>query len=526
MFLKNDRETPRRYFNGKIGEITSFGEEHITVKCPGEEEITVTPEIWENISYTVDASTKKLDETVLGAFQQYPLRLAWAITIHKSQGLTFDKAIIDAGQAFAPGQVYVALSRCRSLEGLVLRSPINRNSLRVDENIVGYSRRKLPADELLRNLDDARREYRKQILLSIFDFKTETGQTNHLLTFVKEKSSSFNPETLPFIETIKKSLLEMQTIALRFQGELQALTAKIPVDETKLQGRIASAVNYFSPKTETLADELKHSPAISDSKANAMNYNDDLKIIFASIEEKLHIFKNIKNEFSVEQYFLAKNTFLLPAFSANAFSGSAESKKTEARFPVLYYRLSELRRNICNASGVPLYMVSSTKGLTELATYLPQTLDDMLKISGFGQATVNKYGWQFLDIVMDYCSKNSLKSLMHEKTEQKRERKQNTKNREDKPDTRKVTLDLYKEGLSIAEITKRRNLTASTIEGHLALYVGKKEIPLRDFMDEEKETAIRNALKSGKSLSEVYYALNGMASYGEIRMVNELVMNG
>ncbi len=122
MFIKNDSDKSKRYFNGKIGFVTSLQKDKILVQCPHEtDEIEVKPETWSNIRYTVDGTTRTVQEETLGSFTQFPLRLAWAITIHKSQGLTFEKAIIDAGDAFAAGQVYVALSRCTSLEGMVLK---------------------------------------------------------------------------------------------------------------------------------------------------------------------------------------------------------------------------------------------------------------------------------------------------------------------------------------------------------------------------------------------------------------------
>jgi hypothetical protein len=140
MFIKNDIETPRRFYNGKIGVIISIDGDQITVECPGDrDEIIVTPLIWENIQYNTNPENNTIEEKIIGTFEQIPLRLAWAITIHKSQGLTFDKAIIDAGNAFSPGQVYVALSRCRSLEGIVLKSRVNYESIRVDDQVVQFS---------------------------------------------------------------------------------------------------------------------------------------------------------------------------------------------------------------------------------------------------------------------------------------------------------------------------------------------------------------------------------------------------
>ena len=123
MFVRNDLSPEKRYFNGKMGKITRLAGHEIFVRCKDErEDIAVTPIEWQNIKYSIDEETKEIKEDILGTFTQYPLKLAWSITIHKSQGLTFDRVIIDARSAFAHGRVYIALSRCRSFEGIVLSS--------------------------------------------------------------------------------------------------------------------------------------------------------------------------------------------------------------------------------------------------------------------------------------------------------------------------------------------------------------------------------------------------------------------
>ena len=171
MFLKNDPKG--RYYNGRIGHVTYVDERQILVLCPGDEKaIVVEKEVWENTKYKINDSTNQIESEVVGTFTQYPLRLAWAITIHKSQGLTFDHAIIDAQLSFAPGQVYVALSRCKSLEGMVLASPIEPSAIINDSRVSDYvANQGAAAKESIERLPKLKEAYYKQLLVELFNFK-------------------------------------------------------------------------------------------------------------------------------------------------------------------------------------------------------------------------------------------------------------------------------------------------------------------------------------------------------------------
>ncbi len=165
MFTKNDRS--KRFYNGKIGTIKKIKDKTIIVEIidvEGEtEEIKVEKEVWENIKYKWDEEAKKIEEEIIGTFTQYPLKLAWAITVHKSQGLTFEKVIADLGSAFAAGQVYVALSRCTSSNGLILKSPIKRHAIKTDSNVLRFAQNETPDTLILEELNSIRadRLYKK-----------------------------------------------------------------------------------------------------------------------------------------------------------------------------------------------------------------------------------------------------------------------------------------------------------------------------------------------------------------------------
>lgn len=518
MFLKNDMEAPRRYFNGKIAVVEDVDEEAIVVRCLDDSAlIEVHKDVWRNIRYTADPKTQQIEECELGTFTQYPLRLAWAITIHKSQGLTFDKAVIDAGDAFAAGQVYVALSRCRSLEGLVLLSRIQPQAIQNDRTIVEYERNKLPVEYLETQLEQSKNEYRRFVLNALFEFGTLEGRAVLLRNGVKEHEKSFNAEALPYAEQLVEQAHAMHDVASRFQSQLQGLLNRIPVDEEFLQGRIGAAAAFFNGKLDELMQALSQSPVVTDSRSHASEYNDDLKELFLVSAQKRFLLDKLKERFTVEDYFILKNTFIAPDFKQSAYAGSttAKVKKEDSRHPDLYKALVRCRHELCEPQGTPVYLVAQTKTLLEMADYLPQTPKELLSINGFGQAKVEKYGDAFLDVIHDYCLKHDLGSLMHEKEDtrkRKKKEKKEKKEKEPKIESRKVTLGLYQQGKSIDEIMAERDLALSTIVSHLVPYLGN-EVDIDEFISFEKR---QQALLFMESMAEKeqspYAALKEMLS--------------
>nr|VFK50135.1 MAG: UvrD-like helicase C-terminal domain-containing protein [Candidatus Kentron sp. TUN]VFK51155.1 MAG: UvrD-like helicase C-terminal domain-containing protein [Candidatus Kentron sp. TUN] len=310
MFVRNDPSPEKRYFNGKIGEVTRIRGENIRVKCPGDDlAVVVEKTTWQNITYKVDSDTGEIQEDTIGKFVQYPLKPAWAITIHKSQGLTFDRAIIDANAAFAHGQVYVALSRCRTLEGIVLRSPLSPGSVKTDSTVSHFVEgiaRNPPSQEGLKN---AKINYQQRLLRECFDFRYLGVCLNRIVGILVGNEQTI---TVSGIEDIRESkrIVEEEIIAVgvRFERQLTRLFANntLPESDAAISERVTKASGYFRDKLDTTVVAL-----LRDIRVNTRNkeLRKRMKRALDQTEEettrKLAAVNAGKNGFSVARYLRA-----------------------------------------------------------------------------------------------------------------------------------------------------------------------------------------------------------------------------
>jgi hypothetical protein len=521
MFIKNDTEKVKRYFNGKIGVVKRIEDEEIYVQCENDdEEIKVPLETWDNLRYSLNKNSQQLEEEKLGSFTQYPLRLAWAITVHKSQGLTFKNAVIDAGAAFAPGQVYVALSRCISLQGLQLTTPVNTTGLRTDNRIIEFSNQQASSEFLQEELKRSKKAYEYNLLVELFSVKAAINLCDDLISFMKENEKSFNTEALVWVNEILNWLQSLQRTSENFHKHLEILIAKTEYSENniELHERISSASSYFFNQINDYLQRLNASPAVTDSRIAAKTYNDSLRDIHLTLSLKKHLLNFQDKKFSIEQYHSRKKDFVAPYFSVNAYATSAAENK-ESKHPNLQMQLRQLRNKICEQSNTPIYMVASGKTIEEMVEFLPQTKTDLLKISGFGKAKVEAYGERFLEIITNYCNANNLHTTIGIK-EEKKERKEKKPKTETKTSTKDLSYVLFTEGKTIQQIAQERNLAISTIEGHMASFIEKGIIDITKLMPEERLNKIYPQLNSeDNTLSAAKQKLSSDVTFGEIRLV-------
>ena len=258
MFIKNDLNFEKQFFNGKMGVISSLTEKEIFVHFPEENKtIEVERYEWQNIRYKVNENTKEIEEEVIGTFVHYPIKLAWAITVHKSQGLTFDKAALDVSQVFAPGQAYVALSRLRSLKGLILLSPLRMNGISSDEEVLNYAENKASEEILQHSLAKETLFFWLNTLLNSFDFK-ELGQEwrNHLFSYNSEAPKSPKTKHNDWAKIQHDKIAEILEPSGKFMSQLQKIFYDENLDIKFVKERCDAAYQYFFKTLDTVAEEL------------------------------------------------------------------------------------------------------------------------------------------------------------------------------------------------------------------------------------------------------------------------------
>ena len=531
MFVKNDTLPEKQYYNGKIGQIKTLGDDFVTVTCPGDlHTITIGPVDWQNIRYTLDPQTGDILSDIIGTFSQVPLRLAWAITIHKSQGLTFERAIIDAGRAFAHGQVYVALSRCKTLEGLVLRTPIPASSIKTEADLERFHEDVQTRTPTEQHLHDAKRANQEQLLHDLFAFE----RAAYLLSRVR-KVTDENARTLPIMLTQKLGDLhtlltdKARAVGHRFRRQLPEYFAQEPLPEanTELQIRIGKAGDYFRTLLGSeLLPLLQGLPTDTDNKQVRTDLLEALDELEKELSSKLASFSRCADGFDALAYQQARNRAELDFVpkrkkterAAAAEAGTGKSSKPSS----LYFELLKWRNRMAEEHNSPAYFIMAQQTVTEIATKRPETIDELAKIKGVGKAKAKRIGPELLDIIArnppdgrpagpPATGANTYASASE--APHRRAAKDNKK------PVYENTLVLFLAGKSVADIARLREVTPQTIETHLTRCINLGLLPVEAILPSEKLTLIYDTLGKTRpqSLTDAVVKLSGKVSITDLR---------
>lgn len=419
MFCKNDTGSGiHRYYNGKIGRIKRLDKGGVEVECRGEDPIRVEPVKWENTRYEIDEKSKEIKEIVEGTFQQLPLKLAWAITIHKSQGLTFEHAIINAGQSFAHGQVYVALSRCKTLEGLVLLTPISRPNIITDRTIdqfIHHIETHVPTEHDLR---DSRILFQRQLLSEINDYSDIEKPMNTMLDITKKNPSSFPQALTKQICKLSDTLREEVTgVAVRFSNQCQQLLKEeLEIESNeKLLERLRNAAVYFSDKMEKIVRDGILSLSIEiDNKEVQKQQETQQRRIEEAYVVRAAVLGVLKEGFRTSEILNARAKALLktevPGMKGmrnNTIKRSERNNQATAH-PKLFARLRAYRMAMADERNVSAFVIYTQKVLYALCEELPTTEKELRGIKGLGSAKIKAFGPDILEIIREYCDEEGI----------------------------------------------------------------------------------------------------------------------
>ena len=407
MFIRNDTEG--EYYNGKIGVVEDIGPgDIVTVKDTTGDLITVTPCDWENTQYVLDEESKEIKPDIIGTFRQIPLRIAWAITIHKSQGLTFDKVIIDAGAAFAFGQVYVALSRCRTLEGISLDSPIRISTIYSDMHVADFNASMPSAESVKGRLESEERHYRFDMLRELFDFDELCSRLKWLGRVWREHLSElYSSEYQGLLKRIDKAE-EASKTAAAFRNQISRIEAAMMPDDNFLNERLAKAAEYFKPLTADLREWcLKLSELEIDNKEVRKKVKEACDETMICLDIKYRSLKLILScGFRSENYNRIKTDCLLEDRTKTRKRRLKKLERTDDEPGTvneqLRARLQEWRMERFKADNVPAYTIMHQSTLMDIASFVPKTKEELLAIKGFGEAKYKKYGEDILRITEEF----------------------------------------------------------------------------------------------------------------------------
>ncbi len=421
MFVKNDLSPEKRYFNGKIGKIISIDHDFIQVMCPEDAEpITVTPDTWENLKYEIQEDTKEIRETTIGGFTQYPLKTAWAITIHKSQGLTFEKAIINAGSSFAHGQVYVALSRCKTLEGMVLSAPLSSKSIINDHTVKQFTdqvEQNLPSEAALQQ---AQEEYQLHLLSGMFDFSSMQRYIYQCLKIYRDNPGALPPSIGQVFENMLDIFREeIVAVAEKFKMQVNSLASGAVETNPALQGRVKKACDYFTGKIQSIViNNLGELSIITDNKQVKKQWNDTYQKLQLEYIVKIACLAESMQGFNAKKHLEIRAKSMLEELPKPEKKKKREKQEKQAKtevpektvnteiiHPELFNILRKWRMEKASELGVPAYIIMHQKSLLDLLGKLPVSLKELAEVNGFGKKKIEQFGEEIIDMVIAFKKK-------------------------------------------------------------------------------------------------------------------------
>ena len=478
MFIKNDTGMDRAYYNGMIGQVVAIDEEYGVAVRPqeGGELIQVQPVDWDNISYTVNPETKEIVEHKEGTFTQYPLKLAWAVTIHKSQGLTFDRAIIDVKRSFAHGQTYVALSRCRTLQGLVLVNPVSPSSIINDASVDRFYNDHNCDDIDESHLDVLERQYKVGLLDDLFNFRQMFAAMEGVMRLYQENFMRKFPAIVQdWVQMYETKSREINKVADTFRHQYSSLAMEGSRSEQVLGERVKAACKYFVGQLKPIVELATKAIRNSDNKAVRSKLQDRLELFEDLLTAKRMLLNNfISRQFSIDVYLDLKAEVML----RNVTPKSTRETKKKARKTTL-------------SDSKPML---SDEEFEEIDRYVHP----------------ENYEWP---------------DKPEPANKQRRTEKTPKSPKPVKKPTTEITLELYRQGKSVSEIAEIRGLVRSTITGHLLKTLDDQD--LEEYVRKNIDAELRERVKAylddtpilPNTISGVREAIGGEPAWDDLRFL-------
>lgn len=416
MFIKNDPDPDKLFFNGMLGTVTALHDNSVTVRpSNGKPEITVTPLSWENRKFKIHEDTGEVVESVDGSFSQIPLRLAWAITIHKSQGLTFSHAIIDAAGAFAHGQTYVALSRCRTIEGLILSAPIPAQAIISDPHVSGFLNHQAAARPDSDSLLLMEKHYALNVLNTLFDFTIDLNDIDSLHRLIADAYQSTYPSVVSEYAIAQNTFIdEVSKPAAIFRRQYQSIIFT-PDSLPRLTERLSASGGYFPDKIESFLRILDKLPKNLDNKEILKRLQKKSAALAEALQTKAHLIAHMQDTpFSPTEIMKEKAAFLLrlekkqsksdtgSKTRSHSAAANSENHPLEVKNKELFEALLLWRKAKAKEQGLPAFRILATKVLIALSNALPSNRNEFINVRGCGPKTAELYSSEIIELIDIY----------------------------------------------------------------------------------------------------------------------------